>query len=72
MALAKYFENYKKLVEAHQHIREAHKRFYINWVELFLDYLKKIVLPKKNYLIVKNSLISQTILIETINIRTGR
>ncbi|MCJ7802465.1 MAG: hypothetical protein MUP82_08935, partial [Candidatus Marinimicrobia bacterium] len=47
MALAKYFENYKKLVEAHQHIREAHKRFYVNWVELFLDYLKKIVLPKK-------------------------
>jgi hypothetical protein len=47
MVLAEYFENYKNIVSKHQQIKESHKRFYIIWIELFLDYLEKNNISEK-------------------------
>ncbi len=39
MSLRVYFEEYKKLIQNHKNIKQNHKKFYIAWVELFLDCL---------------------------------
>ena len=41
MVLSEYLEDYREIVSKHQQIKESHKRFYIFWTELFLDYLEK-------------------------------
>ena len=41
MVVTKYFNDYKELVANIPQIKESHKRFYIFWIELFFDYLKK-------------------------------
>jgi len=41
MDITKYFENYKEFVLKDKKIKESHKKFYILWVDLFLDYSNK-------------------------------
>ncbi|MBN2735625.1 MAG: phage integrase N-terminal SAM-like domain-containing protein [Spirochaetales bacterium] len=41
MVISDYYEKYKEIVLKNQQIKVPYKKFYIIWVELFLDYLKK-------------------------------